>query len=47
MRMMSVLKRLLGLKHVFVRGAMVEQDAVEFDLSPSWRKVRCSGCDTC
>lgn len=47
MRMMSVLKKLLGLKHVFVRGAMVEQDAVVFDLSPSWRKVRCSGCGTC
>jgi len=46
-RLMSSLKKLLGLKHVIVRGAVVEERALVFEVSPSWRRVRCSGCGTC
>jgi len=43
-RATTLLKMLLAMKHVLVRGFEIELGALVLIVSPSWRKPRCSGC---
>jgi transposase len=44
MRMTSLLKKLLGIKHLFVMAMDILGDALAIDVRPTWRRPRCSGC---
>ena len=44
MRVSTLLKLLLAIKHVLVRGFEIEVGALVLIVSPSWRMPRCSGC---
>lgn len=44
MRVTTILKLLLAIKHVLVRGFEIECGALVLLVTPSWRKLRCSGC---
>lgn len=44
MRMTSVLRKLLGIKHLVVEGARVEDGSLIVEAHPSWRVKRCSRC---
>jgi len=43
-RMTSVLRKLLGIKHLVVLGARAEHGDLVVDVRPSWRVPRCSCC---
>jgi transposase len=42
--MTSLLKKLLGIKHLLVVAVGVLGDALAIDVRPNWRQPRCSGC---
>ena len=44
MRITSLLKALLGIKHVVVQGVQVDRGALLIEVRPTWRIPRCSGC---
>lgn len=44
MRITSLLRNLLGIKHMFVEGVAAEGGGLVIDVRPSWRKPRCSVC---
>lgn len=44
MRVTTLLKKLLGIKHLLVTGIEIEDGALIIDVRPSWRKPRCSCC---
>ena len=44
MRVTTLLKKLLGIKHLLVTGFEIEDEALVIDVRPSWRKPRCSCC---
>lgn len=43
-RITSLLKKLLGMKHIVVLGARIEENALLIAVRPSWRRARCSRC---
>jgi transposase len=43
-RMTSVLRKLLGTKHLVVRNARAEDGELVVEVRPSWRVARCSRC---
>ncbi len=45
MHVTSILKKLLGVTHLYVRGvAMHRDDELAVEVRPTWRKPRCAGC---
>ena len=44
MRVTTLLKKLLGIKHLVVDDFEVENGALILDVRPRWRRLRCSGC---
>ena len=44
MRVTTLLKKVLAIRHVVVKGVEDEPGAPVLDVKPSWRKPRCSGC---
>lgn len=45
MRLTSILKKLLCVTHLYVRGiAMDRDDELSVEVTPTWRKPRCAGC---
>ncbi len=47
MRFTSILKKLLGVTQLYVRGiAMDRDDELAVEVTPAWRKPRCAGCGT-
>ena len=47
MRFTSILKRLLGVTQLYVRGiAMDRDDELSVAVTPAWRKPRCAECGT-
>lgn len=44
MRITSLLKKLIGIKHLLVIGFCILEGALVIDVRPSWRKRRCSRC---
>ena len=45
MRFTSILKKLLGVTQLYVRGiAMDRHDAISVEVTPAWRKPRCAEC---
>lgn len=44
MRTKSLLKKLLGIKHLVVKSVNFMGDALAIEVRPSWRLPRCSGC---
>lgn len=44
MRITSLLRKLLGIKHMIVEGAAAKGGGLVIDVRPSWRTPRCSGC---
>jgi len=46
-RFTSILKKLLGVTQLYVRGiAMDRDDELAVEVTPAWRKPRCAGCGT-
>jgi len=43
-RIKSLLHQLLGLAYTRVRGCTFDDDALVVDVTPTWRRPRCSGC---
>jgi len=43
-RTTSLLRKLLGIKHMIVEGMAAEGGGLAIDVRPSWRTPRCSGC---
>ena len=46
MRVTTLLKKVLAIKHVVVKDVEDEPGGLVLDVKPSWRKPRCSGCGT-
>ena len=47
MRFTAILKKLLGVTHLYVRGvAMDRAYELSVEVTPAWRKPRCAGCGT-
>ena len=44
MRITTILKKLIGIKQMYVTGLEIEDGALVIDVKPSWRKPRCSCC---
>ena len=45
MRVTSILKKLVGVTQLYVRGiAMDRDDAIAVEVTPMWRRPRCAGC---
>jgi len=44
MRVTTLLKKLLGIKHLVVDDFEIEGGALIIDVRPRWRKLRCSSC---
>jgi len=44
MRVTTLLKKLIGIKHLLVSGFDIEDEALVIDVRPSWRIPRCSCC---
>lgn len=44
MRVTTLLKKLLAIKHLIVTGFDIEDESLVIDVRPSWRKPRCSCC---
>ena len=45
MRFTSVLKKLLGVTQLYVRGLVMDRDdALSIEVTPTWRTPRCAGC---
>ncbi len=41
----SVLKKLVGVTHLYVRGLVMDRDDVlSIEVTPTWRTPRCAGC---
>jgi transposase len=40
----TLLKKLLGIEHMYVKGFEIRDGALIIDVEPSWRRARCSGC---
>ena len=44
MRITTLLRKLLGIKHTIVNGIGIDGGALIIQVRPRWRKPRCSGC---
>jgi len=44
MRVTTLLKKLLGIKHLVVAGFDIDNGALVIDVRPRWLRLRCSGC---
>lgn len=44
MRVTTLLRKLLGVKHTIVEGLAIIDGSLVVDVRPMWRKPRCSGC---
>ncbi len=45
MHFTSVLKKLVGVTQLYVRGLVMDRDdALSVEVTPTWRKPRCAGC---
>ena len=45
MRFTSVLKKLVGVTQLYVRGLVMDRDdALSIEVTPTWRAPRCAGC---
>ena len=47
MRFTSILKKLLGVTQLYVRGIAIDRDdEIAVEVTPAWRKPRCARCGT-
>lgn len=44
MRVTTLVRRLVGVTELFVRGVAVAEDGLIVDVRPRWRRPRCGGC---